>query len=73
MMEAIEQMGSLGFRDKDTDEIKTLITDTDFKLLLLTMAVSCLHLIFDYLAFKNDISHWRHKKSMAGMARYVCV
>jgi len=69
MMEAIEQMGSLGFRDKDTDEIKTLITDTDFKLLLITMAVSCLHLIFDFLAFKNDISHWRHKKSMAGMAR----
>jgi len=69
MTEALKQMEGLGFRDKDTDEMKTLVTDTDFKLLLLTMAVSCLHLIFDFLAFKNDISHWRHKKSMAGMSR----
>ena len=73
MIEAMAQMANLGFRDKDTDEMKSLVTDTDFKLLLLTMAVSCLHLIFDFLAFKNDISHWRHKKSMAGMSRSVRV
>jgi len=69
IMEAMDQMTALGFREKDTDEFKSLVTDTDFKLLLLTMAVSCLHLIFDFLAFKNDISHWRQKKSMAGMSR----
>ena len=69
IIDAMAQMATLGFRDKDTDEFKSLVTDTDFKLLLLTMAVSCLHLIFDFLAFKNDISHWRQKKSMAGMAR----
>lgn len=30
--------------------------------------LSCLQLLFDFLAFKNDISFWKKKKSMIGMS-----
>lgn len=33
-----------------------------------TFAVSILHMLFDMLAFKNDIQFWRKKKSMEGMS-----
>lgn len=34
----------------------------------ITMVVSMLHMIFDILAFKNDIQFWQKKKSMEGMS-----
>ena len=37
-------------------------------LLAVTMIVSCLHMLFDMLAFKNDISFWRNNKSTAGLS-----
>lgn len=30
--------------------------------------LSSLQLLFDFLAFKNDISFWKKKKSMTGMS-----
>ena len=41
--------------DRDTDELKRMLTDTDPWLLGLTMVVSILHSVFDMLAFKNDV------------------
>ena len=32
------------------------------------MFVSMLHMVFDVLAFKNDIQFWRKKKNMEGMS-----
>lgn len=32
------------------------------------MSHSLLQLLFDFLAFKNDISFWKQKKSMVGMS-----
>lgn len=29
---------------------------------------SSLQLLFDFLAFKNDISFWRHRKTMVGLS-----
>ncbi|KAJ8303378.1 hypothetical protein KUTeg_019774 [Tegillarca granosa] len=57
-----------GFTDKDTDEVKGIFTDTNFYFLILTFAVAALHLLFDFLAFKNDISYWKKRKTMVGLS-----
>lgn len=41
--------------DKENDQFKEILTDTNPWLLGLTMVVSLLHMVFDMLAFKNDI------------------
>ena len=52
------------FQDKDTDEVKGIFADTNMVLLMVTFAVSAVHLLFDFLAFKNDISFWRGRTNM---------
>nr|GMC60695.1 cleft lip and palate transmembrane protein 1 homolog [Ipomoea batatas]GMC68195.1 cleft lip and palate transmembrane protein 1 homolog [Ipomoea batatas] len=37
-------------------------------LLAITMVVSLLHSVFDFLAFKNDIQFWNKNKSMEGLS-----
>jgi len=66
--QTIVLMKNLGFTDKDMDELKGLFTDTNLYFLGLTFAVSLFHMLFDVLAFKNDIYFWKDKKSMEGMS-----
>jgi len=53
---------------RDTDGMKRLFIDTNPYLLGITMAVSLLHSLFDFLAFKNDVSFWKNQKSLAGLS-----
>ena len=66
---ALGSMHSMGFTDKDTDEVKGIFADTNLVLLLITFGVSALHLLFDFLAFKNDVNFWRGKKTVEGLSR----
>jgi hypothetical protein len=50
--------GSSGSGSSDTDALKAMIMNTNIYLLVLTFAVSTLHMVFDFLAFKNDIAFW---------------
>ena len=59
---------ALGFTLKDTDEVKGIFVDTNLFLLLLTFTVSAIHLLFDFLAFKNDVTFWSRKRSMVGLS-----
>jgi hypothetical protein len=61
-----ENMGTMSTRERD--DIKHLIVDTNIYLLGLTMVVSVLHSVFDFLAFKNDVQHWRSRKSYRGLS-----
>merc|ERR1719402_1374377 len=65
---ALGSMQSMGFTEKDTDEVKGIFADTNLILLLVTFGVSAVHLLFDFLAFKNDISFWRGKSDMVGLS-----
>ncbi|KAG1673885.1 Cleft lip and palate transmembrane protein 1-like protein [Nymphon striatum] len=71
--QSMETLKALGFSEKDTDEVKGIFVDTNFYLLMLTFIVAALHMLFDFLAFKNDISFWRSKKSMVGLSMRVVV
>ncbi|XP_048086408.1 cleft lip and palate transmembrane protein 1-like protein isoform X1 [Alosa alosa] len=68
MQDAVYSLQHFGFTEKDTDEIKAIFVDTNLYFLGLTFFVATFHLLFDFLAFKNDISFWKQKKSMVGMS-----
>ncbi|CAG8476163.1 7985_t:CDS:10 [Paraglomus brasilianum] len=50
------------------DEIKRMFSETSPILLGVTMIVSILHSLFEFLAFKNDIAHWKDIKEMTGVS-----
>eukprot|EP00095_Tigriopus_kingsejongensis_P010369 snap_masked-scaffold933_size79438-processed-gene-0.6 protein:Tk10369 transcript:snap_masked-scaffold933_size79438-processed-gene-0.6-mRNA-1 annotation:"hypothetical protein DAPPUDRAFT_315834" len=66
--QALSSMHQMGFTFKDIDEVKGIFADTNMLLLLITFSVSAVHLLFDFLAFKNDISFWRQRQSMVGLS-----
>jgi hypothetical protein len=61
-----EQMD--GGEEGDSDMLRNLLMDTNPILLAVTGIVSVLHTVFDILAFKNDISFFKGKKSMEGIS-----
>ncbi|CAG9770890.1 unnamed protein product [Ceutorhynchus assimilis] len=68
-MEAtLKQFIQLGFTEKDLDEVKGVFGDTNLYLLCATMAIGSIHLLLDFLSFKNDVSFWKTQKSMAGLS-----
>ena len=52
----------------ENDMLKKMMMDTNPILLGITLTVSLLHTLFDFLAFKNDISFWRNAKTMEGLS-----
>ncbi|PPJ51686.1 hypothetical protein CBER1_08740 [Cercospora berteroae] len=48
--------------------IKETLLDTNQWLLGTTVIASVLHMIFELLAFKNDVGHWRNKKDNVGVS-----
>lgn len=52
----------------EADELKRVFLEGNPYLLVITMCVSLLHTIFDFLAFKNDIQFWNKNKSMEGLS-----
>ncbi|MCJ1285535.1 Cleft lip and palate transmembrane protein 1 like protein [Xylographa opegraphella] len=50
------------------EQIKSVIMDTNIYLLGTTAVVTVLHMLFEMLAFKSDISHWRNKKDNVGIS-----
>jgi hypothetical protein len=54
--------------DSDTDMLKSIMTDTNPILLAVTALVSILHMVFEFLAFRNDVSFWRSAKTLEGLS-----
>ncbi|PHT30889.1 hypothetical protein CQW23_27226 [Capsicum baccatum] len=54
--------------DGESDELKRVFLEGNPYLLGLTMIVSVMHSLFDFLAFKNDIQFWNKNKSMEGLS-----
>uniref|UniRef100_A0A5S6QK76 Cleft lip and palate transmembrane protein 1 n=1 Tax=Trichuris muris TaxID=70415 RepID=A0A5S6QK76_TRIMR len=65
-----EFFGSEHFEDSDEDKdsLKQALLDTNPYLLGLTVIVSILHMVFEFLAFKNDIMFWRNRESLEGLS-----
>ncbi|KAJ8311058.1 hypothetical protein KUTeg_011392 [Tegillarca granosa] len=54
--------------DEDQDSLKTAFLETNPYLLALTVIVSIVHSVFEFLAFKNDIQFWKNRKSLEGLS-----
>jgi len=52
----------------EIEEIKRMLIETNPILLVTTILVSILHTLFEFLAFKNDVSHWRKKDEFTGVS-----
>lgn len=50
----------------EMEKFKEILLDTNSYLLGTTFVVSILHMVFEGLAFKSDIAHWRKKKDVVG-------
>ena len=68
LSQALEKQKDLGFDDADIDEIKRLIADTNITLLTITMLASALHLLFEFLTFKSEVSFWQKNKDLTGLS-----
>ncbi|KAG5639698.1 hypothetical protein H0H81_005881 [Sphagnurus paluster] len=69
--EAAKQQGAGA--SAELDEIKRMFIETNPWFLGLTGLVSLLHVVFEMLAFKSDVSHWRQKKEMVGIITNVFI
>ncbi|KAK5974830.1 Cleft lip and palate transmembrane protein 1, partial [Trichostrongylus colubriformis] len=54
--------------DDDQDAIKQALLETNPIVLGVTVLVSLLHTVFEFLAFKNDIQFWHSRKDLAGLS-----
>lgn len=52
----------------EMEEIKRILIDSNIYLLSTTAVVGVLHTLFEMLAFKSDVSHWRNKKDNVGVS-----
>eukprot|EP01094_Clydonella_sp_ATCC50884_P001784 TRINITY_DN11339_c0_g1_i2.p1 TRINITY_DN11339_c0_g1~~TRINITY_DN11339_c0_g1_i2.p1 ORF type:complete len:620 (-),score=162.83 TRINITY_DN11339_c0_g1_i2:29-1888(-) len=68
MEDSLTMQQSFGSSESELDDIKRMLLETNPMLLGLTIGVSLLHMVFDFLAFTNDVSFWKNKKNMAGMS-----
>lgn len=50
------------------DDLRRLIADTNITLLSITMLASALHLLFEFLTFKSEVSFWRNNKDLTGLS-----
>ena len=72
MKQTQKQAGSggrpAGGDGSEFEEFKRVLVETNIYLLSTTAIVTVLHMVFEALAFKNDISHWRNKKDNVGIS-----
>ncbi|KAM0713594.1 hypothetical protein Q7P37_010556 [Cladosporium fusiforme] len=52
----------------EMEMVKEIMLDSNIYLLGTTVVVSILHMIFELLAFKSDVGHWRKKKDNVGVS-----
>lgn len=57
-----------GGTGNELEQIKQVLLDSNIYLLATTVIVGLLHTIFEMLAFKSDVSHWRNKKDNVGVS-----
>ncbi|KAH8387829.1 hypothetical protein KR093_009721 [Drosophila rubida] len=68
MEHATQALLVIGFATKDIDEVKGVFSDTNVYLLCGTIFISSVHMLFDFLSFKNDVAFWAKKTSYEGLS-----
>jgi hypothetical protein len=53
---------------KAFDDVKRMLLETEPWLLAVTLVVSLLHMLFEYLTFSSDVQFWRGRKNFRGLS-----
>ena len=61
-------LGDAEQSDEEQDSLKEAILETNPIMLGLTVAVTLVHSVFEFLAFKNDIQFWKTRESLEGLS-----
>lgn len=71
LMESMEQSNKMYAEwglTQDMDQMKQMMSETNFYFLILTMAVSLVHSVLEFLAFKSDFHFWKNRDSVRGIS-----
>lgn len=68
METSMMSLKTMGFSDKDLDDIKGIFEDTNMYLLLVTVIVASAHLVLDFLALRHDINFWKTRTDLSGVS-----
>ena len=60
--------GEVEQSEEEQDSLKEAILETNPIMLALTVAITIVHSIFEFLAFKNDIQFWKTRDSLEGLS-----
>lgn len=67
--QSMEQQMAMGLATADDmDDTKRIFLETNPYFLALTGIVTVLHMLFEYLAFSNDVKFWRGRKDFKGLS-----
>eukprot|EP00053_Salpingoeca_punica_P010113 m.90974 g.90974 ORF g.90974 m.90974 type:complete len:557 (-) comp15286_c0_seq1:744-2414(-) len=69
MINSMQIMQSFGLSEEELDDVRAMMQTDKLTQLILTYVIVVLHLVFDYLAFKNDIKFWKGRKDLAGLSK----
>jgi hypothetical protein len=61
-------LGKLLGATEELDEVRELISEERIYRFALMQLISVLHIIFDVLAFKNDLGFWKGREDMRGLS-----
>jgi len=68
MKQANTMYADWGIGENNMDEMKEMVLDANPYLFAVTMIVSVLHSVFEFLALKNDIAFWKNIESHKGLS-----
>ncbi|OEU15648.1 cleft lip and palate transmembrane 1, partial [Fragilariopsis cylindrus CCMP1102] len=68
LSKSLESQKELGFEQSDIDDLRHLIADTNVMLLGITLLASALHMLFEFLTFKSEVSFWQNNSDLTGLS-----
>jgi len=68
LSKSLESQRELGFEQSDIDDLRRLIADTNVTLLGITLLASALHMLFEFLTFKSEVSFWQNNSDLTGLS-----
>jgi len=78
MAQSQEMMEKMGLSKHDLDDVKEFFGKQRLWVLALTYVISMLHMLFDFLAFKEDIGFYRGRTNYVGISsrtitsKFIC-
>jgi hypothetical protein len=68
MLEQLSALSGELLDEEAFDELRELVSEDRMYRVLLMQAIGLLHMLFDFLAFKNDVGFWKGQADLKGLS-----